>query len=60
MPNIDGIHLLKKLSQLDSYNDRLLMVVSGLSKIDIDHRGGLPMLFEIAAFRQLTVMRVTT
>lgn len=42
MPNIDGIHLLKKLSQLESYNDMLLMVVSGLSKIDIDHRGGLP------------------
>lgn len=42
MPNIDGIHLLKKLSQLESYKDMLLMVVSGLSKIDIDQRGGLP------------------
>lgn len=42
MPNINGIYLLKALSQMESYNDMVVMVVSGLLKSDIDHQGGLP------------------
>ena len=42
MPNINGVHLLKTLSQMESYKEMVVMVVSGLSKIDIDRKGGLP------------------
>lgn len=42
MPNINGIYLLKALSQMESYNDMVVMVVSGLLKSDIDNQGGLP------------------
>jgi excisionase family DNA binding protein len=42
MPNINGIHMLQALSKLESFNDMVIMAVSGLSKAEIDQKGGLP------------------
>jgi excisionase family DNA binding protein len=42
MPNVNGIYMLKTLSKMESFNDMVIMAVSGLSKIDIDQKGGLP------------------
>jgi excisionase family DNA binding protein len=42
MPNINGIHMLQALSKLESFNDMVIMAVSGLSKAEINQKGGLP------------------
>lgn len=42
MPNVNGIHMLKALSKLESFNDMVIMAVSGLSKTEIEKKGGLP------------------
>ena len=42
MPNINGIHMLQALSKLESFNDMVIMAVSGLSKAEIAKKGGLP------------------
>ena len=42
MPNVNGIHMLKALSKLESFNDMVIMAVSGLSKAEIEKKGGLP------------------
>ena len=42
MPNINGIQMLKNLSVIELYNNMLIIAVSGLSKEDIDQKGGLP------------------
>lgn len=42
MPNIDGFHMLKTLSKMESFNQMVVMAVSGLSKEDIKQKGGLP------------------
>ena len=34
--------MLQALSKLESFNDMVIMVVSGLSKAEIDQKGGLP------------------
>lgn len=42
MPNVNGIHMLKALSKMESFNDMIIVAVSGLSKAEIAQKGGLP------------------
>jgi excisionase family DNA binding protein len=42
MPNINGIKMLKTLIKMESFNNMIILAVSGLSKADIDQEGGLP------------------
>lgn len=42
MPNINGVQMLKTLTKIKSFSDLIIMVVSGLSKAEIDQKGGLP------------------
>jgi excisionase family DNA binding protein len=42
MPNVNGIHMLKRLTKMEELNDMVVMAVSGLSKAEITQKGGLP------------------
>ena len=42
MPNINGIHMLEALSKMESFNDMVIIAVTGLLKAEITQKGGLP------------------
>lgn len=42
MPKVDGVHMLKVITNLQALNDTVVIVVSALSKRDIEDRGGVP------------------
>lgn len=42
MPNVNGIYMLKTLSKLDVFKEIAIIVVTGLSKQDINQKGGIP------------------
>ena len=42
MPNINGIQMLKTIIKIESFNNMIILAVSGLSKADIEQEGGLP------------------
>lgn len=42
MPNLNGIHMLKAISEMELFSDMVIMAVSGLSKAEVDQKGGLP------------------
>jgi excisionase family DNA binding protein len=43
MPNMSGSKMLMALSKMQAFNDMMVMVVSGLSKAEINEKGGLPL-----------------
>jgi excisionase family DNA binding protein len=42
MPNIDGIQMLKTLAKMKLFSELTIIAVSGLSKAEVDQKGGLP------------------
>jgi excisionase family DNA binding protein len=42
MPNVNGIYMLKTLSKLEIFKEMVIIAVTGLSKQDINHKGGIP------------------
>jgi len=42
MPNMDGFRMIEAIKMLKDLNDSLIIVVSGLSEVEIEANGGLP------------------
>lgn len=42
MPNVNGIYMLKTLSKLEVFKEMIIIAVTGLSKQDINQKGGIP------------------